>query len=526
MFYNSSNSFEYNDCVSKGACSISPAISSMQEVMLILLRQIAYYLLKLKEFKIANNEITFSLIYQITLFDAVKDFSEYQVLNLFSKHYKNLVKVRKEYLKICQSNNEKCHDLKNLLRLNSETNLSSILNKGDREFLAKYKKLKTEKKYSEEILTAVIKSVCSNLMSLYEYNCQPEYACDKVLEGLNIFNSSKIDYEAVKKYAEILSKIDAGLLKLLREEQMRTFGNIENVEVSASTKPNKAILVSGSNLSDLKNLLEYVKDTDIDVYTNGNLLISHAFSYFNNLKNLKGHFGTGSMNTILDFATFPGAILLTKNEAQNIEYLYRGRLFTTDEIAPKGVVKIKDNDFLPLIESAMQAKGFAKGQQRNPISVGFSEIEFNSFLDKVISTDFRKLFIIGNSNLNMKNNDYFQKLFTLLPDSCYAVSFSYNPRSENVFYANLCNNYPLISGVLQKIFEKIPLNSDKLAFFLTKCDLNSFSNIINLKNEGAKNIFLSDCPPTIVNPSVLNSFSGVYKINQLSDPETDLKKII
>ena len=100
MFYNSSNSFEYNDCVSKGACSISPAISSMQEVMLILLRQIAYYLLKLKEFKIANNEITFSLIYQITLLDAVKDFSEYQVLNLFSKHYKNLVKVRKEYLKM------------------------------------------------------------------------------------------------------------------------------------------------------------------------------------------------------------------------------------------------------------------------------------------------------------------------------------------------------------------------------------------------------------------------------------------
>ena len=49
MFYNASNNYEYNDCVAMGACSISPNISSMQEVMMILLRQIAYYL-KIKRF--------------------------------------------------------------------------------------------------------------------------------------------------------------------------------------------------------------------------------------------------------------------------------------------------------------------------------------------------------------------------------------------------------------------------------------------------------------------------------------------
>lgn len=525
MFYNSSNSYEYNDCVSKGACSVSPAISSMQEVMLILLRQIAYYLLKLKDFGSQKEGITRSLISQIALIDAAKDFSESQILNLFSEQYANLTELRKEYLQMCKNKEEQCHDLKNLLKLSSKTSLSSILKRGDREFINKYKRLNVKQKSNSEILTSVMKSVCVNLICLYEYDCSCEYAEDNVLEALNIFNFSRVDSDLIKKYTEVLSKIDIELLKLLKRAQFEEYGIIEEQTVSTSTSPNKAILVSGSNLRDLKNVLEFVKDTDIDVYTNGNLLIAHAFPYFESCKNLKGHFGTGVFNTILDFATFPGAILLTKNEAQNIEYLYRGRLFTTDDIAPKGVVKIIDNDFTPLVNSAFQAKGFAKGQQREPVKVGLNENILSNFLDKIISDNYQNLFIIGHSNLDMNMNDYFKKFFNSMPEKSYAISFSYNPHLENVLFINLANDYPQIYGVLQKIFEKIPLNSEKLAFFLTKCDINSFSNIINLKNEGVKNIFLSDCPPTLINPSVLSSFNKLYDIFPISEPEIDLKKI-
>ncbi len=525
MFYNSSNSYEYNDCVSRGACSVSPAVSSMQEVMLILLRQISYYLLKLKEFGITKEDIIRSVISEIALMDAAKDFSESQILNIFSGQYKNLTELRKEYLQTCKLRNEQCHDLRNLLKFSSKTSLSSILKRGDKEFLNKYKKLNQNQKYNTEILAAVVKSVCVNLICLYEYECSCEYASDTVLEALNIFNSFRTDRDAIKKYTETLSKIDAELLKLLKNAQTEAYGKIEESDVSTSTIPNKAILVSGSNLRDLKKVLEYVKDIDIDIYTNGNLLVAHAFPYFKSCKNLKGHFGTGVFNTILDFATFPGAILLTKNEAQNIEYLYRGRLFTTDDIAPKGVVKIINDDFSPLIESAIQAKGFAKGQQREPVKVGFSESKLNNFLEKVISSDFEKFFIIGHSDLSISMNDYFKKFFKTISDNSYALSFSYNPHKDNVFYINLGNDYPQLYGVLQKIFEKIPINSDKLAFFLTKCDVNSFSNIINLKGEGAKNIFLSDCPPTVINPSVLNAFNRLYDIFSINEPEGDINHL-
>lgn len=168
MFYNSN--FEYNDCTSKGACSVSPNISSMQEVMFVLLRQIAYYLLKLKDFDITKDEIIYDVISEIALIDAAKDLSEAQILDSFTKQYINLVKSRKEYLKICKEYDVECEDLNNLIKFSPKTRLSSILKMGNKEFINKYKKFNFDKKYLYEILSSVIKSVCANLVNLYELN--------------------------------------------------------------------------------------------------------------------------------------------------------------------------------------------------------------------------------------------------------------------------------------------------------------------------------------------------------------------
>lgn len=525
MYYNSTNNFDYNDCVARGACSVSPSIASMQEVMYILLRQIAYYQIKLNALGIKNEKIKFDIISQIAFIDAAKDLSESQVLNSFSKQYINLVKSRKEYLKLCKEKNIGCKDVKNLLKLSPNTNLSSILKRGDREFLQKYKTLNFNDKYKLEILFAVIKSVCVNFLTLYELGKDCDEVSDLVLSALNFFNKHKINQDEAKEYIETLAQCDIKLLALINKAQIEKYGKPEKTSVSYSTSPNKAILVSGSNLEDLKSVLEYVKDKDIDVYTNGNLLIAHVFPFFKHFKNLKGHFGTGIISTILDFATFPGAILLTKNESQNVEYLYRGRLFTTDETAPKGVVKIIDNNFEPLFQSAMQAKGFAKGRQKKPETAGYNDDELNSAIQEIVEKDYKKIFVIGQSNFSIKQNDYFKKFYAEMPLDTFAISFSNAPEQENVLSINLGNDYALFYGVLQKIFEKIPPNSDKLAFFLTKCDINSLSNIINLKINGAKNIFLSDCPPFIVNPSVLKAFAKLFNIYSITSPKDDLERL-
>ena len=523
MFYNSSNNYEYNDCISMGACSVSPNISSMQEVMMILLRQIAYYLIKLRDFGKNKIGVMSDLISEISSVDGVKDLSEVQVLNAFSKEYNNLIQVRKEYLQFCKKNSKLCVDLKHLIKLSPKTSLSAILKMGDKEFLQKYKKLSSGQKYLSEILTASIKSVCINIVTLIDYGFFCEDSGNVVLDALNLFNKSTVDSEAIKDMIKCLANEDILLLKLINSAQKENFGQIEKTEVSHSTKPNKAIMVSGSNLNDLKNVLLSVENLDIDVYTNGNLLVAHSFPYFKHFKNLKGHFGSGVNSSILDFATFPGAILLTKNEAQNIEYLYRGRLFTTDKIAPKGVVKIENNDFSPLINSALQAKGFAKGQNRESEFVGYYEKELNKIIDGIVDSPPKKLYIIGLSSLSLEQKDYFKKFYSLLDKDDVVITFSYNPKMENVFAFNLGSDYALLYEVLHKLFSKISLSSESITFFLTKCDTNSLTSIINLKNKGAKNIFLSDCPPTVINPAVLNSFTKLFGIKNMTNPKEDLK---
>lgn len=525
MFYNPSNSYEYNDCVSHGACSVSPNISSMQEIMFILLRQIAYYLVKLKNFGIEKEKIVYDIMSELAFVDSLKDLSEAQILDIFSKHYINFIKTRKEYLKICKDNNTSCEDLKNILKLSPKSSLSSILKRGDKEYLNKYKKLGLNHKYFAEVLSGVIKSVCINWITLKEYGENGKFASDLVLNALNLLNSARVSPEKIKVYIDELAKIDIEILRRINELQIKNFGMITQTEVSNSTRPHKAVMVSGSNLHDLQILLDALKDEDIDVYTNGNLLIAHAFSKFSEYKNLKGHFGSDVFNTVLDFATFPGAILLTRNESQNIEYLYRGRLFTTDDIAAKGVVKIKDNDFSPLIKSALEAKGFAKGQQRDFELIGYNDAELEKQINKIIEKNPQKIYIIGFSNNSMHQMDYFKKFFAELPADSYVISFSYKPEIKNSLYINIGNDYSILYSILHKIVQKISIDSEKLIFFMTKCDTNSLSNIINLKNRGAKTVFLSDCPPLVINPSVLNAFTRMFKVNMITNPQDDMQKM-
>lgn len=112
-------------------------------------------------------------------------------------------------------------------------------------------------------------------------------------------------------------------------------------DVSIGVEKGKSILVSGQNLKDLENLLEAVKDTDINVYTHNGLIVAHAYPKFAKYKNLKGHFQMSMDSVQYDFTTFKGPVLVIRNFQYLLDKLYRGRLFTTNLIAGKGMTRIE-----------------------------------------------------------------------------------------------------------------------------------------------------------------------------------------
>ena len=50
MFYNYYEDYQYDSCVSKGICSIGPRTSSLQEILVMYLKLLAFYTLELKNF--------------------------------------------------------------------------------------------------------------------------------------------------------------------------------------------------------------------------------------------------------------------------------------------------------------------------------------------------------------------------------------------------------------------------------------------------------------------------------------------
>ncbi|MDR1168910.1 MAG: hypothetical protein LBK53_08515 [Heliobacteriaceae bacterium] len=522
------NNLDFSECTFHGVCTVPPNASSLQEAMIILLRQIAFYILKLEGLGIKQEEIITNIIEEIAAIDVLGDYSEQQTLNIFSKFYAEFINLKKLYTDKCKANNISCKKIKNKIILTSDTNLSAIITQGEKVFKERYGKVSEKQRELSGILWGVMKGVCSNIITYKDLDRVYEPACHSILHALHLFGDAKVSAAKMMSQITGLTELNLELLKLIYNAETELYGETDNVRVSLSTRPGKAIMVSGSSLTDLYSVLKMTRDKNIDVYSNGNLIIAHTYPKLREFDNFKGHFGV-QHGTVLDFANFPGAILLTKNEAQNIEYLYRGRIFTTDFAAPKGVTQISSDNLSPLLESAMNARGFRTGRSKDFVSIGFNRKELDEQIaeiaEKFKAGIYKHLILAGFSDDSERQAEYFKKLFSKIPDDAFLISFSYQADCENCLTLNAARSYSLIYSISEQLFSKIQINPANVSIFLSRCDVRSLSNIISFKNKGFKNIFLSNCSPGIINPATLKAFRRIFNIMETSTPKKDLEII-
>lgn len=519
-----------NECTSRGACSVAPTIAALQELIMYMLKQISHYVLELEKLGANNQSIKNAIINSIATLVSSNEFSEKQLFSLLQNEYQLLVDIKEKYKTLCTKNKVQTKELKFIIEFNENTTLAKAIGQGEKLFLQKCTKLTQTKKNLREILLFLVKSTCLNLIKSHDFNKLEECVYQQILKTLDLLahdtdiKTSKIK-ELINEYANTDNKLQLNISKFLTE----SFGNISKVRVSHSTRKGKAILVSGNNFFDLLKILEDTKDKNIDIYTHSNLLITHAFSKFNQYENLIGHFGDTSENGILDFATFPGAILLTKNSRNNTEYLYRGRLYSNDYIVPQGVIKIENDDFTPLIETSLNAKGFSKGKTKDYTTIGYNENEIKTQLETLIegmkNKSIERLFIIGINPYSEIQKEYFNEFFAKMNKNEFAISFSYESTKKNVLTINVGNYIPLATAIISDLFKKLDIKSPQITFIFTTCDVMSISNIILLKNNNAQNVYMATCSPTLVNPSVFSTLKKEYKINETTTPENDLYKI-
>lgn len=532
MFYDNykSNEYEFNECSSKGNCSISPNVSSIQEIMLVLIREIAHYVKKLKRLNYELPKVEFEILHTLSEFISVAEYTDEDVFSAIQKLNMYFNTLQRKYNSICKQKSINCTESSEFINIDDVKGLSATIAMGEKLYLKRINKLSADEKFYSDIMLLNLKSLSINILKLADYDIIKQDAIDKVIEGLNLYNSTKLPLAKVEAAIKDLTATENEILKERSKIQLETFGKISKTVVSTSTRKNKAVLVSGSSLIDLYKFLEYTKEEEnLDVYSHGDLLIAHAFEKFKGFKHFVGHYGTSNENCIFDFAMFPGAILLTKHSKQNIEHLIRGRIFTMDTVQPKGAIKVSPQEFDKIVQSARDAKGFNKGQIRNDVITGFNESELEEQIEtlqeKLESKEIKRLLIVGMSAKSTLQEIYLNDIIKNLSKDTYIASFSKLSTEREHLEINIANNFPLLHFIMDKLLHKIKISDDNVRFFLQKCDPNSISAIIQMKAYGAKKIMLASCSPNIMNPSILTMFADKYGIDLITTPKLDAERL-
>ena len=519
---NSSEDFQYDSCVSRGICSINPRTSALQRVLILYLKLISKYVVHLLE-KDEKDENTKNLILNtISIAVSNPEFTEESFVSVVSIFKDKLPQIIDKYNEVFEEDDFKTESLK-LLELFTQTNdIISAIKFGEKTIRNLVNKIPAKTRDLYNIMLVIAKSISINLLDLESYGKTSESAFLTVLKLLNLINLEEDSTEQLKDEIISASQVDKEIMSMVHSAQEERYGVQGCAEVSYSTVPSKAVLVVGSNIRELETVLDALKNEKIDVYTHDDMMIAHTFPKFAEYEHLKGQYGQGVENCLLDFATFPGPIILTKHSLYNIENFYRGRLFTTDYACPKGVIKIEKEDFLKVIDSAKKAKGFKRGKQCESVIIGYKHEELSAMIKDTLSLGlYKNVFLIGLEKYSLEQHKYFEKLAKLAPKEVLIISLSYNFNRENFIHVNACfDNYAII-----RLYNEIKRYGLKTSVFVPKCDRNSISQMVFLSKDDDTDVFVGKCTPIILNPSLMGTLQSEFSINGITSAKKDLERI-
>ena len=516
---NHSENFQYDSCISKGICSISPRTSALIVVLIIYLRLTAKYYIKIcKKFK-PDNEIKNLVLNTIILAVTSQEIADTSFLDTIDKFKTLLPQIINKCNDLFEDDDFKHEKITSSELFTQTENIVNSIKLGERILNKTIINLPPKTRDLHMTAMVISKSISINLLELESFDVYSEAAFEAIL---NLINS--IDNDNTERLIDTIKKsvnINNRLMLLLRETQEEQYGEQRVNEVSYSTTRGKAVLVIGSNIKELEIILDALKDTEIDVYTHDDMMTAHTFPKFSEYKSLKGQYGQGLENCLIDFATFPGPIILTRHSLHNIDNLYRGRLFTTDDIPPKGVIKIENIDFSEVIESALNSKGFKSGKTCETVKIGFNFKETINLIQEKLNSGIKRIFLIGLDLYYKEQKAYFEKLIKTTPQDTLIISFSYNFEHKNIIFLNTCfDSYGLV-----RIFNSVKDYDIPITVFMPKCGRNTISEMVYYAQNKNTKVFIGKCTPIILNPSLMSTLEDTFGINSITNPRKDLKDI-
>ncbi len=329
-------------------------------------------------------------------------------------------------------------------------------------------------------------------------------------------------------------------MELLDKGNTETFGHPVPTSVPLGHKKGKAILVSGHDLKDLKELLEATAGTGINIYTHGEMLPAHGYPELKKYEHFYGHYGTAWQNQRKEFVDFPGPILMTTNCLQEPKESYFNTIFTTGPVGWSGTKHLPNGQFDELIKTALEMPGFAEDLEGMKVMCGFARNAVLTVADKVIAGvkegDIKHFFLVGGCDGAKAGRSYYTDFVEQTPADTIILTLGCAkfrffdkelgdiggiPRLLDVGQCNDSYSAVQIALALADAFE-CGVNDLPLTLVLSWYEQKAVSVLLSLFHLGIKNIRLGPTLPAFITPNVLNVLVENFAIQPIGTVEGDL----
>ena len=343
-------------------------------------------------------------------------------------------------------------------------------------------------------------------------------------------------------------------MELLDKANTESFGDPVPVTVPLTVEKGPFIVVTGHDLSDIKQLLEQTKDTGINIYTHGEMLPAHAYPELKKYPHLKGNFGTAWQNQQKEFAALPAPILFTTNCLMPPKSSYADRVFTTGSVQFPNTPYIKDEnghkDFTLLIKKALELGGYSSDQHFTGINGGSSVMtgfarnailsSAGEIVDAVKSGAIRHFFLVAGCDGARSGRNYYTEFVKQTPADSIVLTLACGKYRFNDLDLGTIGNFPRLMdmGQCNDAYSAIKVavaladafgcgvNDLPLSMILSWYEQKAVCILLTLLHLGIKNIKLGPTLPAFLSPNVLNYLVEHFSIAPVTTPEADLKEIL
>lgn len=353
------------------------------------------------------------------------------------------------------------------------------------------------------------------------------------------------DLNALLECSMEIGLMNYKVMEMLDLGETNTFGHPVPSQVNVKPIQGKCILVSGHDLHDLEKILQQTEGKSINVYTNGEMLPAHSYPELKKYPHLVGNYGSAWQNQQLEFANFPGAIVMTSNCLINPNVgQYADRIFTRSIVAWPGVAHIDGDDFAQVIDCALALDGFKHTEIEHMITIGFGRNALMAaapaVIDQVKQGNIGHFFLVGGCDGDKAERSYYTDFAAQVPQdsviltlACGKYRFNKNnfgdingiPRLLDVGQCNDAYSAIQLALALAKEFD-CGINELPLTLVLSWFEQKAIVILLTLFALGVKGIYTGPTAPAFLTDNLLAIIAEKFDMRPISTPEEDLKTIL